>query len=151
VLSSAKSLHAREVVDVVLMSPHAADQNPPRGKAIGDAPVSRRTFKGPRALREVVIRATTNPGVSGYEQYPAGVRRAARSQRHLVYGAHCYLVGIAQPPTFFRTGSRHSRALKARRAIPGAWRKLAGHSTYGNRCSSIVVGCEFLTFGALMR
>ncbi|WP_246207526.1 hypothetical protein [Bradyrhizobium rifense] len=29
--------------------------------------------------------------------------------------------------------------------------ELAGHSPYGNRCSSVVVGCEFLTFGALMR
>ena len=59
--------------------------------------------------------------------------------------------GIAQPPAFFRAGSRHSRALKARHAIPRAWRKLAGPCADGNRCSSVVVGCQFLTFGALMR
>jgi hypothetical protein len=58
--------------------------------------------------------------------------------------AHRYLVGIAQPAAFFRTGSRHSRALTARHAIPRARSELAGHSTYGNRRSSVVVGSQFL-------
>jgi hypothetical protein len=58
--------------------------------------------------------------------------------------AHRYLVGIAQPAAFFRTGSRHSRALTSRHAIPRARSELAGYSTYGNRRSSVVVGGKFL-------
>ena len=46
---------------------------------------------------------------------------------------------------FLPTGSRHSGAANAQHAFLGCRYELAGHSPYGNRCSSVAVGGQFLT------
>ena len=83
------------------------------------------------------------------ENVPDRAWRTARSLRGLVHDTHRYLAGTAERSGFLPTGSRHSGAANAQHAILGFQYELAGHSPYGNRCSSVAGGGQFLAKPAL--